>query len=121
MTNHVHLIVQVDQVPLSRLMHNLASRYSHRMNWRRTRSGHLFQGRFKAVLADGESYLLELVRYVHLNPVRAKLVARPEAYPWSGHRAYLGREPLAWLTTDWILGQFGTGPAQATARQALRA
>jgi hypothetical protein len=65
--------------------------------------GHLFQGRYKALLVDAESYLLELVRYIHLNPVRAGLVDEPSACPWSGHRAYLGEEVLPWLTTEWVL------------------
>lgn len=56
---------------------------------------------------DGDSYLLELVRYIHLNPVRAGMVTNPEVYTWSGHRAYLGQERLPWLTTDWVLEQFG--------------
>ena len=68
--------------------------------------GHLFQGRYKAVLVDSDSYLLELVRYIHLNPVRAGLVVSAEDYPWSGHRAYLGQEILPWLSTDWVLAQF---------------
>jgi hypothetical protein len=88
-------------------MQNLSFRYTRWINWREKRTGHLFQGRYKAVLVDGDSYLLELVRYIHLNPVRAGMIARPEDYPWSGHRAYLGKEFLPWLTTDWVLGQFG--------------
>lgn len=67
--------------------------------------GHLFQGRYKALLVDADSYLLELVRYIHLNPVRAGLVDDPSTYPWSGHRAYLGEEVLPWLTTEWVLEQ----------------
>jgi putative transposase len=65
--------------------------------------GHLFQGRYRALLVDANSYLLELVRYIHLNPVRAGLVDEPSAYPWSGQRAYLGEEVLPWLTTEWVL------------------
>jgi putative transposase len=71
------------------------------------RTGHVFQGRFKALLLDADAYLLELVRYVHLNPVRAGIVRAPEDYPWSGHRAYLGREFLPWLTTEFVLGVLG--------------
>jgi len=86
------------------------------VNWRQKRNGHFFQGRFKAVLVDGDSYLLELVRYIHLNPVRAGMVETPEGYPWSGHCAYLGKETLPWLTTDWMLGQFSASAAQANVR-----
>jgi hypothetical protein len=67
----------------------------------------LFQGRYKAILVERDSYLLELVRYIHLNPVRAKMVRQPSAYPWSGHRCYLGKETLPWLCTEWVLSQFG--------------
>jgi len=67
------------------------------------------------VLVDGDSYLLELVRYIHLNPVRSGMVANPEDYPWSGHRAYLGKEFLPWLTTEWVLGQFGKSVVKARA------
>ena len=67
----------------------------------------MFQGRYKALLVDAESYLLELVRYIHLNPVRAGLVNDPADYPWSSHAAFLGLETIPWLTTEWVLGQFG--------------
>jgi REP element-mobilizing transposase RayT len=107
MTNHIHLAVQVGAMPLSRGMQNLSFRYTRWINWRKKRTGHLFQGRYKAVLVDGDSYLLELVRYIHLNPVRAGMVKSPEEYPWSSHKAYLGHELLPWLTTGWVLEQFG--------------
>ena len=106
MTNHIHLAVQVADIPLSRIMQNLSFRYTRWVNWRHDRSGHLFQGRYKAVLVDGDSYLLELVRYVHLNPVRAGMVPTPEAYPWTSHLAYCGRETLPWLATDPTLAMF---------------
>lgn len=107
MKNHIHLALQCGDIPISRAMHNLSFRYTRWINWREKRAGHLFQGRYKAVLVDGDSYLLELVRYIHLNPVRAGMVESPEEYPWSGHSAYLGKEVLLWLTRDWVLGQFG--------------
>jgi len=69
--------------------------------------GHLFQERYKALLVDKDSYLLELVRYIHLNPIRAGLVGTPDGYEWSGHRAYLGQEHIPWLTCDTVLSQFG--------------
>jgi len=113
MTNHVHLALQTGDIPLSRGMQNLSFRHTRWINWREKRTGHLFQGRYKAVLVDGDSYLLELVRYIHLNPVRSGMVDNPEDYPWSGHRAYLGKELLPWLTTDWLLGQFGKSEMKA--------
>jgi REP element-mobilizing transposase RayT len=115
MPNHIHLALQAGEIPLSRGMQNLSFRYTRWLNWREKRTGHLFQGRYKAVLVDGDSYLLELVRYIHLNPVRAGVVARPEEYPWSGHRAYLGTDTLPWLTTDWTLAQFGASTGKARA------
>ena len=106
MSNHVHLAIQVGEKPLSRSMQNLCFRYTQYVNSRQKKVGHLFQGRYKAILVDADAYLVELVRYIHLNPVRAKLVKTPEAYPWSGHRAYMGHEKLPWITTDWVLSQF---------------
>lgn len=113
MTNHVHLAVQVGDVSLSRIMQNLTFRYTKWINWRQNRSGHLFQGRYKAVLVDADSYLQELTRYIHLNPVRANMVKNPEEYSWSAHCTYLGREIIPWLTTDWVLSLFSPINSQA--------
>jgi REP element-mobilizing transposase RayT len=106
MDNHVHLAIQVGEKPLSRIMQNFCFRYTQWVNSRQKKVGHLFQGRYKAILVDADSYLAELVRYIHLNPVRAKIVKAPENYPWSGHMAYIGHDKLPWLTTDWVLSQF---------------
>ncbi len=118
MTNHVHLAVQVGETPLSKIIQNLSFRYTRWVNHRQSRMGHLFQGRYKAVLVDGDAYLLELVRYIHLNPVRAGLVENPDEYPWSGHRAYLGLEQLPWMSTDWLLSQFAKRKDAARRRYA---
>ncbi len=118
MTTHVHLAIQVGEVSLSRILQNLSFRYTRWVNWRHNRSGHLFQGRYKAVLVDVDAYLLELARYVHLNPVRAGMVTEPEDYPWSGHRAYLGLEAIPWLTTEWVLGELSV--RLSAARRAYR-
>jgi hypothetical protein len=107
MTNHVHLLIQVSDVPLSRIMQNLSFRYTRWSNWRQGKSGHLFQGRYKAVLVDADEYLLELVRYLHLNPVRAGMATNPLEFPWSSHRAYCGKENIPWLSTDLTLSAFG--------------
>jgi putative transposase len=107
MGNHLHFALQVGEIPLSKSMQNLAFRYTRWVNRREKRLGHLFQGRYRALLIERDNYLLELVRYIHLNPVRGGLVTQPEAYPWSAHKAYLGEETLPWLTTDWVLSQFG--------------
>jgi len=106
MTNHVHLVIQVGGIPLSRIMQNLSFRYTRWFNKHQSRTGHLFQGRFKALLIDEESYLLELVRYTHLNPVRAGMIEDPSAYLWSSHLAYTGAEVLPWLTSDVVLSRF---------------
>ena len=81
MTNHLHLLIQVADIPLSRIMQNLSFRYTRWSNGRQWQSGHLFQGRYKAVLVNGDEYLLELVRYLHLNPVRAGLVKIRLSFP----------------------------------------
>jgi REP element-mobilizing transposase RayT len=115
MSNHVHLVVQVSDTPLAKIVQNLSFRYTRWIHRQQRKVGHLFQGRYKAILVDIDAYLLGLVRYVHLNPVRAGLVAGPDAYRWSGHRAYLGLETLPWLTTESVLGQFAK--RLATSRQ----
>lgn len=116
MSNHLHLALQAGESPLSAGMQNLSFRYTRYLNTRLNRVGHVFQGRFKAYLVDQDRYGLELVRYLHLNPVRAGMVKSPGAYAFSSHRAYLGREALPWLTTDWVLGQFSSRAGMARAR-----
>ena len=113
MTNHIHMAIQVGDVPLSRIMQNLTFRYTRWVNWRQKRIGHLFQGRYKAILVDADSYLLELVSYLHLNPVRANMVELPEDYPWSSHRAYLGKESINWLQAESVLSHFSQNLRQA--------
>ncbi len=116
MANHVHFALQVGEVALSKIMQNLSFRYTGWINKRQNRIGHLFQGRYKAILVEQDSYLLELTRYIHLNPVRVGLVKRPAAYRWSGHRYYIGKEKLPWLTMDWVLSQFSNEVRRARAR-----
>ncbi|MBW2545304.1 MAG: transposase [Deltaproteobacteria bacterium] len=116
MENHVHMALQVNDKPLSKLMQNLSQRYTHWFNKRYDRVGHLFQGRYKAILVDKDAYLLELIRYIHLNPVRADMVSDPIDYPLSSHAAYTGHvQPPFWLTVDWGLGQFGETESAARA------
>ena len=92
MTNHYHLIVETPQSNLHEIMHYINSSYTTYINRKRGRAGHLFQGRYKAILVDKDTYLLELSRYLHLNPVRARIVARPEEYPQSSYRSYIRKE-----------------------------
>jgi len=116
MDNHIHLALQVAHTPLSKIIQNLSFRYTKWINKQQGRTGHLFQGRYKAILVDQDGYLLELVRYIHLNPVRAGLVKQAVDYHFSGHRPYLGHDILPWLTTDWVLGQFGRSAMKARQR-----
>jgi putative transposase len=116
MKNHVHMALQVREEPLSKLMQNISQRYTWWFNKRHDRVGHVFQGRYKAVLVDKDAYLKELIRYIHLNPVRAGMVTDPLDYPRSSHAAYAGRiRPPGWLTIDRGLGQFGTTEPDARA------
>ena len=116
MDNHVHLALQVHDIPLSKIIQNMAFRFARRMNSVLQRSGHLFQGRYKAVLVDSDRYLLELVRYIHSNPLRAGWRKLLTEYPWSSHRAYLHLDSLPWLSTDFILGILSDKPRTADAR-----
>jgi len=115
MTTHLHLAIQVGAVPLSRIMQNVGFRYTQFINRKYGRTGHLFQGRYKALLIDADSYLLTLIRYIHLNPVRAEMVRNPEEYIWSSHPSYVGAVPRPpWLTMDWALAQFASRSGPAT-------
>ncbi|MEO8341649.1 MAG: transposase [Nitrospirota bacterium] len=108
MDNHYHLLIETPNPNLSLGMRQLNGRYTQMYNRRHERVGHLFQGRFTAILVEKEAHLLELCRYVVLNPVRAKMVAHPRQWGWSSYRATVGdTKAPAWLTTDWVLGQFG--------------
>ncbi len=115
MTNHIHLIMQVGDLPLSRIMQNVSLRYTKWINSSQGRTGHVFQGRYKALLVDADTYLLELVRYVHLNPVRAGVAESAAVSSWTGHRGYMGTEVIPWLSTDWVLGMLS--PAGDNARR----
>ena len=98
MGNHYHVVVQTHRPNLSRLMRHVNGVYTQTYNRRHGVVGHLFQGRFKAILVEEESYFLEVCRYVDLNPVRANMVKRPQDWAWSSYRAHTGRgEALAWL------------------------
>src|SRR6185503_15252840 len=88
MGNHFHLAMRVGNIPLSRIMHRMLTTYAMAFNFRHDRTGHLFQARYKAILCLDDAYLLGLVRYIHLNPVRAGLVPKPENWPWSSHHLY---------------------------------
>lgn len=114
MTNHYHLIVETPDGNLSTGMRQLNGVYTQRFNRRHCRVGHVFQGRYHAILVQKETHLLELTRYVVLNPVRAGLVAEPGHWPWSSYGAMLGQVCApTWLETDWLLTQFATARGDA--------
>jgi REP element-mobilizing transposase RayT len=117
MGNHYHLLVETPQPNLSRGMHQLNGIYSQCFNRRHHRVGHVLQGRFTAIVVERESYLLELARYIPLNPVRAGIVDHPQKWPWSSYRAAAGLEPAPpWLTTTAVLERFGCDPDRAGLR-----
>jgi putative transposase len=119
MDNHYHLLVETPEGNLSLGMRQLNGVYTQYFNKRHKRTGHLFQGRYKAILIQKESHLLEVCRYVVLNPVRAGLVERPEGWKWSSYRATAGYERRhSCLTTDWALEQFSA--TQERAERAYR-
>jgi putative transposase len=107
MTNHYHVLIETPDGNLSLGMRQLNGVYTQLFNKRHGRTGHLFQGRYKAILIQKDSHLLEVCRYVVLNPVRARMVENPAEYPWSSYLATAGTaKPHPSLTTDWVLGQF---------------
>ena len=114
MSNHYHLLVETLDGNLSRGMRQLNGHYTQRINRTHGLSGHLFQGRYKTILVQKEAYLLELTRYVVLNPVRAGMVELPEQWSWSSYRVMINAAPCPdWLDRDWILGQFSRQRSRA--------
>lgn len=119
MDNHYHLLVETPEANLSRGMRQLNGVYTQRFNRRHGQVGHTFQGRYKAIAVERESYLLELARYIVLNPVRARMLKHPGRYRWSSYAATVGAVPQpSWLSTDWILGQFARTRSVAQRRYA---
>lgn len=114
MTNHFHLLLETPDANLSKAMRQFNSVYTQTFNRRHGRVGHVLQGRFKSIVIDREAYLLELCRYIVLNPVRAGMVKEPGKYLWSSYRATAGlRKKPDFLAVDWILEQFGIDRVQA--------
>ncbi|MBI4735992.1 MAG: transposase [candidate division NC10 bacterium] len=116
--NHAHFLVRTGTRPLSRSLRSLLTGYAGAFNRRHTRVGHLFQNRYKSIVVEEDRYLLELVRYLHLNPLRAGIVPTLAAlarYPWSGHSALLGWTPRPWQATTAILGHFAARAGRARA------
>ena len=108
MHNHVHMLIETGTIPLSRIMQRLIGGYTQYFNRRHGLTGHLFQGRYKAILCAKDSYLLELSRYIHLNPVRVKAVRDPVKYRWSSYHAYLGGKAQGEVDVEPVLAYFGS-------------
>jgi REP element-mobilizing transposase RayT len=114
MSNHYHLLIETPDGNLAQGMRHLNGVYTQRFNRRHGRVGHVFQGRYKAILVEKDAYLLELSRYIVLNPVRAQMVHRADEWPWSNYRAVAGLcSAPAWLNTEWVLAVFGRTRQQA--------
>ena len=119
--NHFHLLLRTGEAPVATVMRRLLTGHAAAYNRRHRRSGHLFQNRYKSILCQKDNYLLELVRYIHLNPLRAKLVCDLRglaSYPYSGHRALVGKGDYPWQDTAYVLKQFGS--TVTAARQKYR-
>ena len=115
MPNHFHLLIESGKAGLARLMRQLLTRYAVYFNKRNERSGHLFQNRYKSIVCERDSYLLTLVRYIHLNPVKAGIANGVEglaAYPWSGHRTLIGLSSTNWQNVKDVLSLFGDNRKQ---------
>ena len=116
LSNHFHLLLMPTQAPLAELMRRLLTGHAVYFNRKYSRTGHLFQNRYKSIVCEEEPYLLELVRYIHLNPLRAGMVCDLEeldSYPWSGHAALMGHSPIENQEVEAILSRFGGSLSQA--------
>jgi hypothetical protein len=110
MENHAHILFKSGQLGISTVMRRVLTWYAQYFNRRHGRTGYLFENRFKSVLCEEETYLLALVRYIHLNPLRAKVISTLEdlnCYPWSGHCAMIGKKNYPWMDTEYVLARFG--------------
>jgi len=113
MPNHFHFLLLAGKSALADLMQPLLSSHAHYLGARRGRPGHVFQGRYQAIACRRDEHLLELVRYLHLNPVRARLTKSPDEYQWSSHHAYLGEKAPPWLLVGEALKLFSSSRAAA--------
>jgi putative transposase len=113
MFNHIHLLLETGKTPLSKILQGIQFRYTQYHNRRYRMVGHLFQGRYKAILCDRDAYLVELVRYIHLNPARLKIPQDLVDYRWSSHHAYLGQSGPVSVDTALVMGQLGNSTRQA--------
>jgi putative transposase len=113
MSNHLHALLQIAHSPLGGLMQSIAMRYARYRHKKLRTTGHLFERRYRARLVETDDYFLAVLRYIHLNPVAARIVTDPARYRWSSHRAYLGTDTPGWITTEFGLSLFSSDPLQA--------
>ncbi|MGH7807562.1 MAG: transposase [Thermodesulfobacteriota bacterium] len=117
MDNHYHLIMETPRGNLLKVMHGINGGYTGFFNRKYGRAGHLFQGRYKGIIVDKENYLIRLSRYVHLNPVRARIVTKPEKYLWSSYGGYISKSRVVkWVEYAWVLSRFGRNKKEAMKR-----
>lgn len=116
MDNHVHILFKSGKHGISIVMRRLLTWYAQYYNRQHKRTGHLFENRYKSILCDEDNYLLALVRYIHLNPIRAgiiKTITELDCYPWSGHRTIIGKAKLPWMDTEYVLAHFSNNRLKA--------
>ena len=113
MSNHLHLLLQAGETAIAAPMRQIASEFARAMQRKISTTGHFFERRYHATLVDTDSYLLDVLRYIHRNPLEAGIVSDLGAYPWSSHRAYLGQKCEAWVCTNFLLGMFAANRASA--------
>ena len=116
MLNHIYLLIKIGKQALSKVMRRILTGYALGYNRRHKRVGYLYQGRYKSIVCEEEAYLLELVRYIHLNPLRVGVVKTLEEldkYQWSGHSVIMGRQKTDWQDTEEILSRFGKTKSEA--------
>jgi len=114
MNNHVHLLIETQEIPLSKILQGINQSYTTYFNRKYKTVGHLVQGRYKAILCDRDEYLLSLVKYIHLNPVRARIVITPDEYQWSSHHSYIKKaDKVTIVDTDQVLRMFSEDKQRA--------
>ncbi|MFA4919296.1 MAG: transposase [Thermodesulfovibrionales bacterium] len=113
MSNHVHLLIETHRIPLSKIFQGINQSYTMYFNRKYKTVGHLFQGRYKAILCDRDAYLISLVKYIHLNPVRAKIAKAAGEYRWSSHGSYEKQKDNEIVDTDRVLRMFSEDKTQA--------
>lgn len=116
MTNHLHLLMQVSDVPLGRVMLRIAARYARTVQSRLATTGHLFERRYHATLIDADRYFLAVLRYIHLNPVEAGIARDASSYQYSSHLHYLGRQQCQWVCTEFAMNLLAVDPGVARVR-----